>query len=181
MIEENSYSATNIDARIQKFVGIKEKAKVVPATQSIEIEIDHKNLNQEGIRNPKSTTILEHVKDLKKCFDNLRKYNMKLNPEKCVFRVSTGKFLGFVVSERGIEANPDKIKEIMKMQISWIQRDIQKLAGSLVVLRQYIPKFAEPCLLFFELLKGAHNKKLVNWSLECNVAFEEVKKQLIVL
>lgn len=49
----------------------------------------------------KSTTILEHIKDFKDCFDNLRKYNKKLNPKKCIFGVCVGKFLGFMVSERG--------------------------------------------------------------------------------
>ena len=47
--------------------------------------------------------------DLKEIFDTLRSYNMKLNPDKCAFRVTTGKLLGFMVSQRGIEANPNKI------------------------------------------------------------------------
>ena len=51
----------------------------------------------------------DHLKDLKETFDTLCSYNMKLNPGKCAFRVTAGKFLGFIVSQRGIEANPDKI------------------------------------------------------------------------
>lgn len=51
----------------------------------------------------------EHVKDLAECFAILRKYNMRLNPHKCSFGVSSGKFLGFIVNARGIKANPDKI------------------------------------------------------------------------
>lgn len=65
----------------------------------------------------KSITIPEHIKDLKECFDNLRKFCMKLNPDKCVFGVSAGKFLQFMVSKRGVEANLEKIKEIVDMQI----------------------------------------------------------------
>ena len=52
------------------------------------------------------------VQDLEETFANLRKINLKLNPEKCVFDVPSGKLLGFFVSQRGIEANPDKIKAI---------------------------------------------------------------------
>ena len=56
-----------------------------------------------------------HLDDLQETFDTLRQYNMKLNPSKCAFRVSSGKFLGFMVSHRGIEANPDKIQAILDM------------------------------------------------------------------
>ena len=54
--------------------------------------------------------------DLQETFDTLRRYNMKLNPSKCVFGVSSRKFLGFMVSRRGIEANPDKIQAILNME-----------------------------------------------------------------
>ena len=57
-----------------------------------------------------------HLDDLQETFDTLRQYNMRLNPDKCAFRVSSGKFLGFMVSHRGIEVNPDKIQEILDMK-----------------------------------------------------------------
>ena len=57
----------------------------------------------------------DHLEDLKETFDTLRSYNMKLNLGKCAFGVTVGKFLGFVVSQRGIEANSDKIRAIMEM------------------------------------------------------------------
>ena len=57
-----------------------------------------------------------HLDDLQKTFDTLRQYNMKLNPNKCAFEVSSGKFLGFMVSHKGIEANPDKIQAILDMK-----------------------------------------------------------------
>jgi hypothetical protein len=56
------------------------------------------------------------IEDLQLVFNSLRRYRWKLNPEKCVFRVPAGKFLGFIVSHRGIEANPEKIEAIMKME-----------------------------------------------------------------
>ena len=57
------------------------------------------------------------MEDLRETFDTLRSYNMKLNPGKCTFGVTVGKFLGFMVSQRGIEANPDKIRAIMEMAL----------------------------------------------------------------
>ena len=54
--------------------------------------------------------------DLSETFTNLRRFGWKLNPEKCVFGVPSGKLLGFIVSQRGIEANPEKLKDILKMQ-----------------------------------------------------------------
>ncbi|XP_074355946.1 uncharacterized protein LOC141695611 [Apium graveolens] len=127
----------------------------------------------------KSLTTPDHIKDLKECFDNLGRYNMKLNPEKCAFGVPSGKFLGFLVSERGIEANPEKINAIIEMKIPQTQKDIQKLAECLTALRRFIPKLTERCLPFFELLKGARNKKLVDWTPECHTAFEEIKRHLM--
>ena len=58
----------------------------------------------------------KHLDDLQETFDTLRQYNMRLNPSKCAFGVSTRKFLGFMVSHRGIEANPDKIQVILNME-----------------------------------------------------------------
>ena len=57
-----------------------------------------------------------HLDDLQETFDTPRQYHMKLNPSKCAFGVSSGKFLGFMVSHRGIEANPDKIQIILDMK-----------------------------------------------------------------
>jgi hypothetical protein len=64
----------------------------------------------------KSKEESDHLDDLRETFETLRKYQMKLNPSKCAFSVYSGKFLGFMVSQRGIEANPDKIKTILEMQ-----------------------------------------------------------------
>ena len=59
----------------------------------------------------------DHLEDLRETFDTLRSYNMKLNPGKFAIEVTVGKFLGFMVSQRGIEANPDKIRAIMEMAL----------------------------------------------------------------
>ncbi|XP_074351917.1 uncharacterized protein LOC141691071 [Apium graveolens] len=67
----------------------------------------------------------------------------------------------------------------MEMKVPQTQKDIQKLAGCLTALRRFIPKLAEKCLPFFELLKGAQNKKLIDWTPDCQTAFEEVKRHLM--
>ena len=58
----------------------------------------------------------DHLDDLRETFNTLRSYNMKLNPNKCVFGVTVGKFLGFIVSQRGIKANPEKVHAIMELE-----------------------------------------------------------------
>ena len=63
----------------------------------------------------KSTTSDLHIAHLSEAFQILRNYNMKLNPAKCAFGVLAGKFLGFIVNHKGIEANPDKIKAVLDM------------------------------------------------------------------
>ena len=69
----------------------------------------------------------EHLNDLQETFDTLRQYSMKLNPSKCAFGLSSGKFLGFMVSHRGIEANPDKIQVILDMKPPQSVKEVQSL------------------------------------------------------
>ena len=64
--------------------------------------------------------------DLKETFNTLRSHNMKLNPNKCTFEVTAGKFLGFMVSQRGIEVNPDKIRAIMEIAPPRNLKEVQK-------------------------------------------------------
>jgi hypothetical protein len=80
----------------------------------------------------KSRKSFDHASDLQETFDNLRAASMKLNPEKCVFGVRTGKLLGFLVFERGIEANPEKIDAIQQMK----PRAYAKYKSSLAELRR---------------------------------------------
>ena len=70
-----------------------------------------------------------HLDDLQETFNTLRRYNMKLNPSKCAFGVALGKFLRFMVSHRGIEANPEKIKSILDMKPSQNIKEIQSFTG----------------------------------------------------
>jgi hypothetical protein len=118
------------------------------------------------------------VEDLTLVFDRLRATRTKLNPDKCVFGVSAGKLLGFLVSYRGIEANPEKIKAIEAMRPLARIKDIQKLVGSLATLSRYISRLAERALPFFKLLRKSGP---FSWTEEAERAFQELKQHLVSL
>ena len=71
----------------------------------------------------------KHLDDLQETFNTLKRHSMKLNPSKCTFGVASGKFLGFMVSHKGIEANPEKIKAILDMQPPQSIKEVQSLTG----------------------------------------------------
>uniref|UniRef100_A0A2N9HHU7 Reverse transcriptase domain-containing protein n=1 Tax=Fagus sylvatica TaxID=28930 RepID=A0A2N9HHU7_FAGSY len=114
-----------------------------------------------------------HLDDLRETFETLRKYQMKLNPSKCAFGVYSGKFLGFMVSQRGIEANLDKIKAILEMQPPKTTKEVQRLTGRVAALNRFMSRSTDKCLPFFKTLK-----KAFEWTDECQQAFEELKKYL---
>jgi hypothetical protein len=80
------------------------------------------------------------IEDLQLVFNSLRRYRWKLNPEKCVFGVPAGKLLGFIVSHRGIEANPEKIEAIMRMEAPRSQKKVQRLTGCMAALSKFISR-----------------------------------------
>jgi hypothetical protein len=90
--------------------------------------------------------------DLKETFDNLHKYKMMLNPKKCVFDMPSGKLLGYMVSSRGIDANPTKVEIIKKLQPPRTQREIQKMAGMMAALSRFISKLGKCGMSFYKLL-----------------------------
>ena len=92
----------------------------------------------------------------------LRRYNIRLNPSKCAFRVSSGKFLGFMVSQRGIEANPNKIQAILSMKPLKNVKEVQSLIGRVAALNRFVPKVTYKYLPFFRVLR-----KAFEWTNEC--------------
>ena len=102
----------------------------------------------------KSQAAQDHIKDLTETFEVLRKHVMKLNPSKCAFGVSKGKFIGFTVTQRGIEANPKKIKAVLDMGSLKSNRDIQVLIERIATLSHFMSKSVERCLPFIKILKG---------------------------
>ena len=85
----------------------------------------------------------DNIEDLQETFRNLRKENLKLNPEKCTFGVQKGKILGCIVSAKGIDPNPDKVSAILNMKVPKNIQDVQKLTGRLATLNRLISKSAE--------------------------------------
>lgn len=79
----------------------------------------------------------------------MKAYNMKLNPAKCVFGVSVGKFLGFMVTQKGLEVNPDKIKVVMEVSTPNYKKELQRLTGRLTALGCFIAQFTDKLRLFF--------------------------------
>jgi hypothetical protein len=92
------------------------------------------------------------IADLEETFTSLREYRWKLNPNKCVFGVPSGKLLDFIISHRGIEANPEKISAITSMKAPTCIKDVQKLTRCMATLNRFISKLGERGLPFFKLL-----------------------------
>jgi hypothetical protein len=118
------------------------------------------------------------VEDLTLVFDKLWATRTKLNPDKCAFGVSAGRLQGFLVSHRGIEANPEKIKAIEAMRPLARIKDVQKLTGSLAALSRFISRLAERALPFFKLLRKSVP---FSWTEEAEQAFQELKQHLVSL
>jgi hypothetical protein len=91
--------------------------------------------------------------DLRKTFTNLDRYSIKLNLKKCSFGVPTGQLLGYLISERGIEGNPEKIQAIINMQPPKTLRHVQQLTGHLAALSHFISKLGKKSLPFYQLLR----------------------------
>jgi hypothetical protein len=96
----------------------------------------------------------DHVIDIKETFTNLRKAGLKLNLEKCVFEVSKGKMLGYIISTEGIQVNPDKTKAIITMTEPSTKKEVQRLTGTIAALNRFISKSAKCSLPFFKALRG---------------------------
>ena len=103
----------------------------------------------------KFTTAKSHIAHLSEAFQILRNYNMKLNLAKCAFGVSVGKFLGFIVNRRGIEANPEKIKAVLDMPSPSGIKEVQRLTGRIAALSRLISRASDKCQPFFQVLKKA--------------------------
>ena len=93
----------------------------------------------------KSTTAELHIAHLSEAFQILRNYNMKLNPAKCALGVSAEKFLGFIVNHRGIEANPDKIKDVLDMPSPSGIKEVLHLTGRIAALSPFVSRASDKC------------------------------------
>lgn len=123
----------------------------------------------------KSKKSSDHLADLGKFFDRLRKYNLKLNSAKCAFGVPAGKLLGFIVSRRGIELDPTKIKAIQELPPPKNKKEVMSFLGRLNYINRFIAQSTVICELIFKLLRKDAATK---WTPECQQTFDRIKDYL---
>ena len=123
----------------------------------------------------KSKKLPDHAAHLQQAFDLLREYGLKLNTLKCAFGVSTGRFLGFMVTQREIEDNPAQLKAILQSPTPTSKKGIQQLTGRLAALEHFISRFTDRLKPFFTTLRGASGAE---WNEECDRAFVAIKQYL---
>ena len=105
-----------------------------------------------------------HMISLKKFFERIKCYKLRLNPKKCTFGVMSGKLLGFIVSQRGIEVDPDKIKAISEMKKPRTEKEILGFLGRIQYISRFIAQLTTICEPLFKLLK---RDVLVKWIDQC--------------
>jgi hypothetical protein len=132
----------------------------------------HAYVDDVVVKTKQSGTLLD---DLKETFANLRRYRMKLNPEKCTFGVPARQLLGYIVSQRGIEANPSKIKAIEALELPTQLRDVQKFAGCLASLSRFVSWLEEKAMPLYQLMKKTDH---FVWSQRADDAFNDLKRAL---
>ena len=100
----------------------------------------------------KSKVVFEHLGNLNDIFDVLRRHKLRLNASKCSFGVGSGKFLGYMVTHRGIEVNPDQIKAINDLKPPRNAKEVQKLIRMIATLIRFISRSADKCRSFYLLI-----------------------------
>src|SRR5438105_8651490 len=115
------------------------------------------------------------ISDLSETFTNLSRFRWKLNPEKCVFGVPSRKLLGFIVLYRGIEAKPEKLKGIFRMNSPTKLKDVHKLTGCMAAFSRFVSRLGERAIPFYKLLK---KQDMFQWTPEAQQAFDKLKEFL---
>ncbi|WP_375681134.1 reverse transcriptase domain-containing protein, partial [Bartonella sp. CB14SXKL] len=123
----------------------------------------------------KSRKEIDHFKDLKMVFERCRKYQLRMNPMKCVFGVTRGKFLGFVVNRHEVAIDEDKKRAIMEMERPKSQKQLKSFLGRISYLRRFIPALAEISHPLSPLIK---NNMPFKWNEDHQLAFDNIKKVL---
>ncbi|KAJ9693906.1 hypothetical protein PVL29_009734 [Vitis rotundifolia] len=124
----------------------------------------------------KSRCRVDHLTTLERFFERIRKFRLRLNPKKCTFGVTSGKLLGHMVSERGIEVDPDKIKAILDMPTPSTEKEIRGFLGRLQYISRFIARLTDICEPIFRFLRK--NQPTV-WNDDCQLAFEKIKEYLL--
>ncbi|PKI67535.1 hypothetical protein CRG98_012119, partial [Punica granatum] len=144
-------------------------ANIVPVEKKdgrVRVCVDYRDLNKAS---PKDNFPLLHIDVL---VDNTAQYKLRLNPAKCMFGARSGKLLGFVVSERGIEVDPDKVKEIRELPPPSSVREVRGFLGRLNYIARFITNLTDKCQPLFRLLR---KNVAIEWNEECQKAFDTIK------
>jgi len=123
----------------------------------------------------KSKSEEEHLVNLRKLFERLRKFKLRLNPAKCTFGVRSGKLLGFIVSQKGIEVDPDKVRAILEMPHPCTEKEVRGFLGRLNYIARFISQLTSTCEPIFKLLR---KNQTVEWNEYCQEAFDKIKQYL---
>lgn len=123
----------------------------------------------------KSSKAEDLITDLEETFSTLQRYGLKLNPNKYIFGVRSGKLLGYLITEQGIEANPKKIRALQNMKTPQNTREVQRLVGRIITLSYFISRSADRSLPFLKVLRKSAK---FTWDEKCNLAFADLKKYL---
>jgi hypothetical protein len=126
----------------------------------------------------KSDGFDSHLADLQLGFERMRKYGLQMNPLKCAFGVSAGKFLGFIIHEHGIEIDPKKVEAIGNLEQPTCKRDVQKLLGKINYLRRFISNLSGKIESFAPILR-LKNEAEFTWGAAQQEAFDNIKKYLL--
>ena len=158
------YGLKNAGATYQRLVNMMFEQQI---GKSMEVYVDDMLV--------KSKQESDHVAHLAEAFTIMERYGMRLNPAKCCFGVESGKFLGFMVNQRGIDANPEKRQALINMRPPRNIQDVQSLTGRVAALNRFISKSSDKCQPFFKALKKG---KTFEWTAECDEAFRSLKAYL---
>ena len=126
----------------------------------------------------KSRGRVDHLATLERFFERIQKFILRLNPKKCTFGLTSGKLLGHMVSERGIEVNLDKIRVILDMLVSRTKKEIMGFLGRLQYISHCIVRLTDICEPIFRLLR---KDQPIVWNDDCHLAFEKIKEYLLSL
>lgn len=116
-----------------------------------------------------------HIKYLKEAFTILEEYNMKLKPAKCSFGVSSGQFLGYLITRQGIEANPTQLEGVIKIPVPKNKKDIKRFTRRIAALNRFLPRSSEYLKPLFKLLQKNVTFK---WTSTCEEALRRVQNHL---
>jgi len=123
----------------------------------------------------KSESEEEHLVNLRRLFERLQKFKLRLNLAKCTFGVKSGKLLGFIISQKGIEVDPDKVKAIIEMPILNTETEVRGFLGKM----NYIAKFISQLITTYEpIFKLLRKNQALEWNEDCQTAFDKIKQYL---